>query len=261
MRIIGFTRVRNESLILKDTLDHFGQFCDSIYLFNDASTDDTREIAMSHPKVKHMLNNLVWSPGLNRNWDQRGSIYNLACVIERPTNKDFFLCFDADERLEGVDRSTVELLSDTEVSGILMRLVDFYITDIDRNVSCGGSLSNFRKFCGTEYRDTLMFFRWNKTIKYTLSYAREPTWIDYSKCIKQGFVKHYGKAISVEDFERRCDYYTKYFPDPYKIRWEKRKGKAIHTVTSDYGTPLVLFDLVVKGKVDLGPCLYTSGDN
>ena len=44
-KIIGLIRIRNESLILKDTLDHFSKFVDGIIIFDDHSFDNSVSIA------------------------------------------------------------------------------------------------------------------------------------------------------------------------------------------------------------------------
>src|SRR5690606_18408987 len=49
--IVGITRVRNESLILADTLHHYLQHCDRILLYDDCSTDATAQIAESFDRV------------------------------------------------------------------------------------------------------------------------------------------------------------------------------------------------------------------
>jgi hypothetical protein len=49
--LIGITRVRNEALILQDTLDYVGKNVDAIVAYDDASTDRTLEILGEHPKV------------------------------------------------------------------------------------------------------------------------------------------------------------------------------------------------------------------
>src|SRR6266702_4557685 len=58
--LIGITRVRNEALILGDTLDFVGQHVDAIVAYDDASTDRTLELLRSHPKVALILANGVW---------------------------------------------------------------------------------------------------------------------------------------------------------------------------------------------------------
>ena len=49
--LIGITRLRNEALILGDTLDYVGKHVDAIIAYDDASTDRTLELLRSHPKV------------------------------------------------------------------------------------------------------------------------------------------------------------------------------------------------------------------
>ena len=61
-----------------------------------------------------------------------------------------------------------------------------------------------------------------------------------SKVLRAGYVKHYGKAISVEEWEKTCDYYAEW-PEPYGSKWAARRGKAIHT-ESDFGRPLILWE-------------------
>jgi hypothetical protein len=42
--LIGITRLRNEALILRDTLDYVGKDVDAIIAYDDASVDRTLEI-------------------------------------------------------------------------------------------------------------------------------------------------------------------------------------------------------------------------
>jgi glycosyltransferase involved in cell wall biosynthesis len=55
-----------------------------------------------------------------------------------------------------------------------------------------------------------------------------------------GFVKHYGKAISIQQWEDTCNYYSTYFP-AYAAKWNARRGKAIHT-RSDFGYELIRWE-------------------
>ncbi|NCU33402.1 MAG: hypothetical protein EOM23_10865 [Candidatus Moranbacteria bacterium] len=60
---------------------------------------------------------------------------------------------------------------------------------------------------------------------------------------KAGYVKHYGKAISIEEWEKTCDYYINERGDDqkfktFKNKWLARRGKAIHTM-SDFGSELI----------------------
>ena len=58
--LIGITRVRNEALILRDTLDYAGKHVDAIVAYDDASTDRTLEILGGHPKVALIVTNRSW---------------------------------------------------------------------------------------------------------------------------------------------------------------------------------------------------------
>jgi hypothetical protein len=58
--LIGITRIRNEALILPDTLEYVGQHVDAIVAYDDASTDRTLEILRGHPKVALIVTNGLW---------------------------------------------------------------------------------------------------------------------------------------------------------------------------------------------------------
>src|SRR6266852_9895430 len=58
--LIGITRVPNEPLILRDTLDYVGKHVDAIVAYDDASTDRTLEILGGHPKVALIVTNRSW---------------------------------------------------------------------------------------------------------------------------------------------------------------------------------------------------------
>src|SRR5262245_64670371 len=58
--LVGLTRVRNEALLLPDTLDYLSAHVDAIVAYDDASTDDTVEILKRHPKVALIVANGAW---------------------------------------------------------------------------------------------------------------------------------------------------------------------------------------------------------
>src|SRR5215207_2428336 len=58
--LVGITRLRNEELILRDTLDYVGKHVDAIIAYDDASTDSTLEILRRHPKVALIVSNGSW---------------------------------------------------------------------------------------------------------------------------------------------------------------------------------------------------------
>ena len=122
--------------------------------------------------------------------------------------------------------------------------MDVYITEEDKN---GHYLD--RKFVGPEYRDILFFFRRRVALGYSHPDQRECSLVKSANTILSGFIKHFGKGISIQQWEDTCDYYANHFP-MYAKKWSQRKGKAIHT-ESDFGRPLVKFEDVLEGKVPI----------
>ena len=49
--IAGITKVRNEAHIIQQTLDNWSQYCDQIFVYDDASDDGTPDICNEHPAV------------------------------------------------------------------------------------------------------------------------------------------------------------------------------------------------------------------
>jgi hypothetical protein len=52
--LIGVTCLRNEALILRDTLDYVGKHVDAIIAYDDASTDRTLEILRRHIQARRI---------------------------------------------------------------------------------------------------------------------------------------------------------------------------------------------------------------
>ena len=222
MRIAGITRVRNEEKIIRETLDHFSRWVDAIYVFDDASTDHTADICKNHSFVRSMIKNKKWAKDrLRAEFETRQAVLKLA----RNDNPDYILYFDADERIDW------NFLGYEDYEGVKMRLFDFYITEEDEHKPYYK-----RQWLGPEFREITILFKNRPEYNYTNPDQREI--LVKKPILRAGYVKHCGKAISVEEWERTCVYYTKYFPEPYKSKWEKRKGKAIHSL-SDFNRPLI----------------------
>ena len=58
--LVGRTRVRNEELLLPDTLDYLSSQVDAIVAYDDASTNATVDILRAHPKVALIVANRSW---------------------------------------------------------------------------------------------------------------------------------------------------------------------------------------------------------
>jgi hypothetical protein len=219
--ITGITRVRNESLILADTLRHYLGVCDRIFVYDDDSTDATPEVAASFDRVT-LIRGDAW-----RTDRTAEETRHRALLLDR-VQTEWVLCFDADERLEGP-------LPDLSADGYRFQLFDGYMTPECSEPYTGGPLAELPRMWGPERRDILMLFRKSKSV-YRGRDKREPN-TDGRIALAQTRVRHYGKCLSVEHWEETCDYYAQHFPEPYRSKWRARKGKAIHTL-SDFGAPL-----------------------
>ena len=227
MKIFGLTRIRNESLIIKDTLDHLAGFCDAVFVYDDASEDGTFEICKNHKIVKDILRNNEWKEDrLVEEYSNRQDLLNLARL--HASTDDWFVYIDADERID-FDWS---LLNKTKSNAVRMKLFDFYITheDVDKGY-------NERKWLGPEYRKIVIAFKNSPELIYKTLDQREVILPKKKKILDSGYVKHYGKAISIDVWEQTCDYYIEYF-DKYADKWKARKGKAIHE-KSDFSNDLI----------------------
>ena len=242
--IIGITRVRNESMVIADTLRHVSKFTDGIIVLDDCSTDNTVEIVKKNKNVREILLHTKWEKErLQEETVHRQMLYTEA----KKYHPQWIYYFDADERVEA-DKETILSIPET-VDGIKVRLFDAYMTQgDDRSYENNDKLWNFRSYFGPEYRDILMFFRSRDTICFQGLDARETS--GCKNTIEKFYCQHYGKAMSYEQWEETCDYYAQNFPEPYRSKWQSRKGKALH-VKSDFQRELKLWDEVKKHGVKI----------
>ncbi len=242
-KIYGLLRVRNEESIISDTLKHLASFCTGgIFVYDDCSEDKTAEICKNFPSVIKVIENDKWD--LNR---ERAEFENRAAILKEAQKiaslNDWLVYIDADERVE-FDWSKIYSLPE-DVIAVRMKLFDYYITpeDVDKPYY-------ERTKIGPEYRKIIIAFRNLPTLEYKFMDQREVWLGTEGKILEDGYVKHYGKAISVEEWEKTCDYYSKYFPK-YSEKWEKRRGKAVHDGVSDFGNPLISWEEKESKGIDL----------
>ncbi|MBI5677704.1 MAG: methyltransferase domain-containing protein, partial [Planctomycetes bacterium] len=241
-QIIGLTVVRNEEEIINETLDHLARFCTGgIYVYDDASTDKTAEICVSHPAVKEVIKGMVWDPeremAQTRN---RGKVLKLAQQFASP--EDWFVYVDGDELIE-FDWNKLYRYP-KEVIGVRMKLYDYYITEEDKHIDF-----HKRKYLGPEYRKILMVYRNLDTLSFHHPCQREVFLGSSGMVVDDGYVKHYGKSVSIQQWEATCTYYINYLPR-FREKWEKRRGKAVHTI-SDFGNKLITWREKEEKGIDL----------
>lgn len=237
--LIVIMRIRNEELLIQDTLDHISSFADYIYIYDDCSTDRTLEILKKNQKVFLIVENKKWRQGTdNRLLSEtrhRGLLLQLA---NKYMNFKWCMCCDADERYVGDIKSFVANNDmDTQPDGIRIQLFDAYMTENDdKPYRKGQQLMNFRTYFGPECRNILMLWKNLPTVQYVGLDAREPRCSTELKI--DFYCQHYGKSLSYEHWEETCNYYVDNFPwEPYGVKWSARKGKALHKL-SDFGRPL-----------------------
>lgn len=225
-KIIGVSRIRNEEEIIGRCLDNMATFVDEIIIYDDASEDNTKEICLQHPAVKLVLGDGNWGFPPDQH---EGQHRHMLCHRALENGAEWVWIFDADDYpdFEGIDL--------TIANAIKMRSFDFYITpeDVDKPYY-------EREWMGPEYRDVMVLFRMHEGIRFAPNRGREPWGTRAPRMRQPCHNKHYSKGISVDRWEKLCDYYATHY-GPYAKKWAARKGKAIHTI-SDFGRPLIKWE-------------------
>jgi glycosyltransferase involved in cell wall biosynthesis len=236
-RAVALLRVRNEELIIQDTLNHLSNFVDGIVAFDDASTDRTAAILLNHPSVLAVVRNKTWLGGeaarLQAETLHRQTLLDLA----REYTPVWIQCADADERYIGDIRALFEAEEASSPDFVRVSLFDAYLTSRDkRGIRPGEKLLNSRRYFGVERRDIVMIFKNREGVAFVGLDAREPHVEGVESTMF--YCQHYGKAISEEQWEETCSYYVGNFPwETYGQKWDSRKGLAVHS-RSDFGTKL-----------------------
>ena len=240
--IRGITKVRNEEHIITRTLDNWAQWCDAIHVYDDASEDGTRDLCRQHPAVVEVIASDFLDPVR-----VRAEYYNrqIALKSAQRFNPTWICYFDADEWLYDFDGA---MLQDRDVKVIRCRLYDVHITPED----AGGDPAD-RQWVDPKCRNIPFFYRNVPELRFALPDQRslEHPWARLEKkgTSDSGLVKHYGKGWSVQQWEKKCDYYgnENLWPQ-YAEKWRARKGMAVkEDYKSDFGEELVQFQGIREG--------------
>jgi len=229
--LVGITRVRNEALIIEDTVKHFLGYCDHIILYDDCSQDDTVALAA---KVGHRRITII--PGEHWSLDRvTEETRHRALLLEeaRSMDADWVLCFDADERLVG---TLPAAMYSGSYAGFRFRLFDGYMTSAFCDPYRSGPLDELPRLWGPEYRDILMLFTTNPGDNWYRGKDRREPVTKGPITVVDVKVRHYGKCLSIQHWEDTCEYYARYFPKRYRVKWQARKGHAIHTLSDFHRT-------------------------
>lgn len=254
-RVIGITRIRNESLIIEDTLRHVESFCDGVIVYDDCSSDDTVErVERTSTKLIQLVRGEKWvATRTAEETRHRELLYALA----QQHGADWVFCFDADERYEGPVRETLEA---TTADGLRLRLYDAYLTPELHEPYREGPLAELPRLYGPEERLILIAWRNSPRFWFEGLDRRAPRRSASARIETANiYVKHFGKALSVEHWEETCRYYSTYFPEPYRSKWRDRIGKAMHEA-SDFGSPLYPWPEVLDHSVVLATPRVTHFD-
>ncbi|NOU87934.1 hypothetical protein GC102_19490 [Paenibacillus sp. LMG 31460] len=253
INILGMLRIRNEELIIEDTLNHLSTFCDAIVCFDDNSTDNTYSIISKHSHVIAIIRNFNWLSGVQDRLESETSHRADLLKLSKTFNPRWIFCADADERYIGDIKGFTNSEDSENLDIIRISLFDAYMTkDDSKPYSQGTPLLNFRTHFGPERRDIVMLWRNNEfNLEYIGLDSREPKFQGDLRLDTRFFCQHYGKSLSVDHWESTCTYYVNHFPyESYGKKWEERRGKALHT-ESDFGRELYtwgqqLFDNSIK---------------
>ena len=203
-------------------------------LYDDASTDDTVGIARKVAGDRlTVIQGTTWQK-VRRPEETRHR--HLVLEKARELGYEWALCFDADERLLGS-------FPDFSAEGYTFRLFDGYLTQ-QAQEPFAGELASLPRMWGPEYRDILILFRIAAS-QFIGDGNRCPRTVGRIERAPM-YVKHFGKCISVAQWEETCRYYAgPGWPERYRNKWTARMGKALHTV-SDFGRPLMTWNELME---------------
>jgi len=112
-RVIALLQARDEQRFIPGWLENVAPAVDGIVALDDGSQDATADMLSSHPKLLDLIRNPPGKP-----WNERAN--QMALLKEgRRQGADWFLCVDADERLEmAFSADIAQVLEDADRRGI-----------------------------------------------------------------------------------------------------------------------------------------------
>jgi len=132
MNVVGMIRVKNEARWIRESIESLLPLCSRVVLFDDHSTDGTREIVDSIPMVS-----LICSPfeGLNEARDKN-------CLLGFCQDADWIISIDGDEVLTDATR-LLDAMQTTREKCLSLPIL--YAWDAPDQIRIDGVYGNFRR--------------------------------------------------------------------------------------------------------------------
>jgi len=235
----GLTKIGSEAHIIGDTLDSWADVCTSgIHVYVDCGSDETAEICRAHPAVVEVLESDLYDPDR-----PRADAFNRQQILRSAKRfagaDDWFAYFDADEQL--VDFPN-EVLDDPQFRVIATNWHDVYITpeDVDAHYQA-------RDWVSVEPVLIPQFYKYSRWLGFNRPDQRIMDHEPMTEYPIFGYTLHYGLGFSVEEWERKCNYYQQW--PQYAEKWAARRGKAVNVdKVSVRGEPLQRFSEIRRSK-------------
>ena len=210
---VGMMRVKNESRWIERSIRSIEGICDEIAIFDDNSTDDTREI------VRGMGATLYQSPFGTLPIDECRDKNYLLLKIEEKHVPDTIICIDGDEELIPESLPPVN-----ELRGLAWSLRVLYLWNSPDTVRVDGVYGKFRRASIWRHKAQMRFRPTGNGANFHC--GNVPAALHKSVIETQGVLLHYGYMLR-EDRLRKYDWYNRIDPN------NRVEDQYIHMVIGD----------------------------
>lgn len=197
--IAGMLRVKDESRWIVPVLSSLVACCDRIFVLDDNSTDNTRELARKVPKVT-----VLESPftGINETRDKNWLLSQIA-----PFNPSWIVHIDGDEEIAAPGQERILEIGQREIGPDAYRFHVLYLWDRPDQIRTDGIYLNFWRGSMFRYRRGAQFYS-NSGGGFHCGNVPEP--LDLARADVNIF--HYG-YMHREDRVRKFAWYNRIDPD------------------------------------------------
>jgi hypothetical protein len=241
-KLFGLCFVKNEDDIIADSVTHAAQFCDKVFVIDNASTDRTWDIVNGLD-----LDNLVSVCSKDFIFRDYLRLQFMDTRKEELEIGNWWYIFDADEFLLEDPFEAIAQAEDEEADCIAVGMINFYIT-----------IDEFRQMQKNEREET-----WRDRKYYIpyesgkIEFIRNTKYLDYGvydiiplgltkECSRRLSIKHYPYRSLVQ-LEKRIQ--TRYWNPEFES--ECRRGTELERYLIDPATFPQLRSLDEEGNVDL----------